>query len=292
MPPPVTPTDENIPIGWAEVATLTWTKDTYTEATVGNFAERNLYIFRAQAVNSVGKSGWTDAVYAYTHTACPSIPYPVAWNHVEKYLHDGILNYVICDPADHLGSVSNPDLYGPLPLPAGQSDVITGAKLKQYIGVWDDAVKWEKADGRNIIQVTGGGTTAACTAGDKERLTGPIQVMAVTKLGMDNICGETASGCTYYFYNRAADPAKIVTASILLRENPVVVVDDWATTNAAGCTGLKLVTIHEAGHAFGFDGEDHSQVRDSVMWDGTDFPNLKSCEPHPLDVVGVMSIYQ
>ena len=223
--PPLTSKD--VPAGWTEVAAanLAITGTTAKEASVGNFTADTTYKFRVQAANVAGKSNWSDVVWAYPSERRPGAEFDVAYNEARRYLDDGIANYVICNPPDASGDA--------LPLPAGKDGIITVNKLKAYVGVWDDAVQWRKADGNNIIQVPDVGTETACYLPDDVPLDedgtplpdedAPYQIMVVDNETMDDICFWSLNGCWKSLPERTGALLRTTGGMIVLRETPSMV---------------------------------------------------------------------
>ena len=290
--PAFQPTGESI-IKWDPVTTAASYQIRYQEqgkgtwtivSTVGSVTSTTLtdlsldgvlYKIQVRSLNSDGiTSSWSDLVYSYpTNIATAVNPgntvgiVPIRW-----YRESRAYGYVLCNNQVPINFDET------LKLNNWQHEVLKGATAWQ-------TTTWAPPGRSPVITVAQ--TVRSCTSEErleKVRKGNTNLISFLTRAEMikyDLISRKT--GKPYWGVAFHANPVGGLTA-----HTSIVIQADWDRAGTSGgCSGLLRVTMHEVGHAFGFD-DHNNRPGDSVM----NMPADNLCKPTSFDVVAINAVYQ
>ncbi len=255
-----------------------------------------VYRIQAQATNTTGASNWSDIVFIYPTNTPPGHRILIATGPLYGYQpanaqganapgsHE--FRYVICENT----------------IPSAVTASSAVADITAGIETWETTVKWKDASGNNIIKTE----KYALPAGDQcagvpivgvRQSPKHNQVMFASNLRMMTAgCLGPPSGCwrsltwqdsTLVAYGSALSELK--KGWILLKAS---LGTTWSAQNSNGCSYLKYLAIHEAGHTLGI-GRPLNQHPTNTMHSIMSYKDsTQYCEPQAYDVVALMALYQ
>ena len=254
--------------------------DDVARVQLGGLSEKNLYRVQVQAVNADDEgSKWSDFTFVFPTDGPLKATSNVALMDIDGFQADGedagSYRYTIC--LDETGQ-GNPSIN------AGSWTVgeIT-TEIRDAFRTWQTAI-----GDSTILSVTSDDPTNPIDCEAPEDPSTENQVVFLDEIDMNMKCdSNTALGCWLDHGGDLSGGEPFDKQSVMLRASGGG--RSWSVV-ANGCSQLRTVAAHEAGHAFGID---HPAVPSSQKRKYLMYENYQPiCGPQKYDVAAAMANYQ
>ena len=265
---------------WNTGSTNTTAGTDVARVQLGGLSEKNLYRVEVQAVNADDEgSKWSDHTFIFPTDGPLTATTAVALMDIDGFQADGqnagSYRYTIClDETDQ-----------------GNHNINAGSWTVSEIAteIRDAFRTWQTAVGDStILSVTSDDLTHPDKCEYPGSSSNDNQVVFVDDRQMKMHCGsDTALGCWLDHGGDLSEGEPFDKQSVILRASGGG--RSWSAV-ANGCSQLRTVAAHEAGHAFGID---HPHIPSSQRRKYLMYENFQPvCGPQAYDVVAAMANYQ
>ena len=269
--------------GWQTPPDVSISGIVFKKAIFGGLDEKTLYRVQARGVNDENEnSDWSESAFVFPTREPLTAATNVALVKIQNFQADnqraGSYRHTICldDPAQ-VSNPANPNIS------AGSWTVgRVIVEIKDAIRTWQTAVGYSA-----IMSTTADPETSPGNCENPDMSSTHNQVVFVSDSDMDMYCANNLIGCWKKIGGDLSRGIAYPNQSIVLRASGAG--RSWDTLTK-GCSQLRTVVAHEAGHAFGFGHPDIPRSLGSMYL--MDSETYEVCEPQAYDVVAAMANYQ